>query len=147
MGKQTTIQTPYSPQLAVQYLENIKYPENIYEGADQLVALCHAQAVSMYWWHEKDGTPKQLNFGERIALQHSELSEALEGFRRDLASDHIEGFSMVEEELADAIIRICDTAGGMSLRLGAALKAKLAYNMVRLDHKPEAREAEGGKAF
>ena len=71
------------------------------------------------------------NTGEKIALMHSELSEALEADRKDLPSDHIEGFTGVEEELADTVIRILDFAGHHQLRLGEAIIAKLQFNLSR----------------
>jgi NTP pyrophosphatase (non-canonical NTP hydrolase) len=54
---------------------------------------------------------------------------------------------MVEVELADALIRICDLAGYLGLDLGGAYRAKLEYNENRADHKPENRAIEGGKRF
>jgi NTP pyrophosphatase (non-canonical NTP hydrolase) len=71
------------------------------------------------------------NFGEKIALIHSELSEALEADRKDLASDHIEGFTGVEEELADVFIRMIDLAVQKDLRLGEAIFAKMRFNLTR----------------
>lgn len=71
------------------------------------------------------------NTGEKIALMHSELSEALEADRKNLPSDHIEGFSGLEEELADCIIRIFDFAGHHDLRLAEAFTAKVLFNLSR----------------
>lgn len=119
----------------------------IAEDIDDLIEISHSSAVSRNWWHNDDGTPKEMNFGERLALIHSEISEAMEGGRKDLQSDHIPGFSMVEEELADALVRIFDLAGGMNLNLGRAYVAKTRFNLVRKDHAPEVRAAEGGKDF
>lgn len=52
-----------------------------------------------------------------------------------------------EVELADAVIRIADLAGGLGLDLGGAIAEKLAFNAVRPDHKPEARAVAGGKSY
>lgn len=71
------------------------------------------------------------NVGEKIALMHSELSEALEADRKDLPSDHIAPFSGVEEELADCMIRILDFAAHFDLRVPEALVAKLHFNLSR----------------
>ena len=62
---------------------------------------------------------------------HSELSEALEADRKGLQSDHIEGFTGVEEELADVLIRVLDFAGHFDLRLAEALQAKIQFNLSR----------------
>ena len=75
---------------------------------------------------------KPYEFGRAIALMHSELSEALEGDRHNNPpSDHIPEFSAIEEELADVVLRIMDTADWQKLRLGEAVIAKLRYNAGR----------------
>lgn len=54
---------------------------------------------------------------------------------------------MLEVELADAVIRIFDMAGGLDLDLGGALVEKLEYNKNRADHNIEERLKDGGKKF
>lgn len=71
------------------------------------------------------------NDAEKIALMHSELSEALEAIRKNLQSDHIPNFKGIEEELADAVIRIASFCEARSLRLGEAIEAKLEFNVSR----------------
>lgn len=108
---------------------------------NDLARYCHAHSVIPGWWD----TPR--NAGELIALIHSEISEALEGIRKDAQDDHLPEFKSVEVEFADALIRIFDYAGAANLRLGEAFVAKLAYNAQRADHKRENRAKPGGKQF
>lgn len=71
------------------------------------------------------------NTGEKLALMHSEISEALEADRQGLQSGKIPEFSGVEEELADLLIRVLDFAAYHELRLGEALVEKMRYNLSR----------------
>lgn len=73
-------------------------------------------------------------------LMHSELGEACEGDRKNLKSDKIPGFSNVEEEYADLIIRLMDASEGLNLRLAEAVIAKMDYNLAR-------PAMHGGKKF
>lgn len=117
----------------------------------QLVDRCHNQSVDMGWW---DGCPPvhapAFNYaiGTKFALVHSEVSEALEGFRKSLDDNHLPQYPMVLVEIADAIIRLCDIAGKLDYEdlLGAAIFDKLEYNAKREDHKREVRQQAGGKS-
>ena len=100
------------------------------------------------WWIDiKTGDPLDRNVGELLCLVHSEISEAMEGHRKGLMDDKLPHRSMLEVELADAVIRIFDIAAGRGLDLGGAYVEKMKYNSTRKDHTIESRLAEGGKKF
>ena len=71
----------------------------------------------------------------------------MEGYRKNLMDDKLPHRSMLEVELADAVIRIFDMCGGLGLDLSGAIYEKLEYNQNRLDHKIENRLKENGKKF
>jgi NTP pyrophosphatase (non-canonical NTP hydrolase) len=107
----------------------------------EMVFNCHGGARARGWWDN------QRNVGEALCLIHSEISEAMEGFRRARMDEHLPDLPSIAVELADALVRIFDLAGGMTLPLGEAFARKLHYNMTRPDHSLAARTAPGGKAF
>lgn len=117
-------------------------------GVHNLVAICHGASVQGGWWHDvTTKQPLERNVPEMLCLIHSEISEAMEGYRKNLMDDKLPHRRMLEVELADAVIRIADLCGGLDLDLAGAIIEKLAYNAKRADHKPENRIKEGGKKF
>ncbi|MNQ87982.1 hypothetical protein D3C85_1032280 [compost metagenome] len=119
------------------------------QGLVYLQDLCHVLAAN--WWIDmatgERKTLDQVNVPEKLCLIHSEISEAMEGHRKNLMDDKLPHRKMLEVELADALIRILDLAGFLGLDMAGATAEKLAFNMQRADHKIENRKAEGGKAF
>jgi NTP pyrophosphatase (non-canonical NTP hydrolase) len=107
----------------------------------------HQASREAGWYTDFDGTDKIRNIPEMLCLIHSEISEAMEGYRKSLKDDKLPHRAMIEVELADAVIRIADLAGYLKLDVGAAIIEKMAFNKTRLDHQLETRKASGGKAF
>lgn len=78
-----------------------------------------------------EGGPEAHNVGEKIALMHSELSEALEAHRKDLMDDKLPQHKGLDVELADCAIRILDFCGAYNIDIGLMIIDKLAYNKTR----------------
>jgi hypothetical protein len=106
------------------------------DAATVLTALAgnvHATAREKGWFDDPSVT-----FGDRIALIHSEASEALEEFRAGHAPTEVyfnedkpgkpEG---VPAELADIIIRVMDLSAFEGIDIGAAVAQKIAFNRTR----------------
>jgi hypothetical protein len=89
----------------------------------------HQTAQEKGWWEEG------LQFGQRIALTHSELSEALEEWRKvkdwlyyTPTSTKPEGVSV---ELVDAMIRILDILYSEDVDIDKVMRLKMDYNKTR----------------
>lgn len=71
----------------------------------------------------------------RLALIHSEISEALEDYRKngipEAYNEKEMGGGSFEEELADAVIRIFDLAGLLKIQIGSYILKKHKYNKTR----------------
>lgn len=113
---------------------------------NQAVKFCHDAASTAGWWANVNKEDANL-VPAKLCLVHSEISEAMEGARKDLMDDHLTHREMLEVELADAVIRIMDLAGFLELDLGGAIVEKLEYNKSRADHKAENRGKANGKKF
>lgn len=116
-----------------------------------LVEAAHGASLAAGWWHDpKTGALYDLSpaiVAQKLMLIVSEVSEAMEGHRKSLMDDKLPHRPMMEVELADAVIRIADLAGRLGFDLGGAVAEKMAFNRVRPDHKLEARQGAGGKAY
>jgi NTP pyrophosphatase (non-canonical NTP hydrolase) len=103
-------------------------------GLNQLVQMAHANSRSHGWY---DGGER--NIPEMLALIHSEVSEALEDYRRDNSPDGLlrltrdkngkpVGFA---SEIADIVIRVADLCGYLGIDLASAVRVKHKYNVTR----------------
>lgn len=128
----------------------------LFMSVQELADVCHGLANEAGWWIDADtgsdvrNWPRkylQLWIATKLMLTVSEVSEAMEGLRKNLQDDHLPHRKMFDVELADALIRICDLAGGLGVDLAGAVVDKLAYNASRADHKLENRLKENGKSF
>jgi len=82
-----------------------------------LVQECHESAWNAGWWHNiETGEVNPFDINKRASLAHSELSEAMEAFRKDLMDDKLVHRPGLEVELADFLIRIFDCIGFLAIR-------------------------------
>lgn len=79
---------------------------------------CHKIAFEKGWWDHRREVP------ELLCLVHSEVSEALEAYRKADSENFV-------EELADILIRVFDMAGRFRLDLDKAVKDKIEKNKMR----------------
>ena len=100
------------------------------------------------WWRDpSSGVYIPRNKGLLIALMHSELSECLEGIRKNKMDEHLPHRHSEEVELADLLIRVFDYSGEYKLDIEGAYQDKRAFNAVREDHTFEARNKPDGKKW
>jgi len=100
-----------------------------------LVVECYGIAKDHGWW---DDSSAPINFPEKLALIHSEVSEALEEYRNakhPIGELYFSGDDKKPEgvpaELADVLIRIFDLCGHYGIDLEDAVDKKMRYNNTR----------------
>lgn len=119
-------------------------------GLEAMIELSHNMSSSSGWWKGENGEDLKeapFMFPTKIALCHSELSEALEADRKDKMDDHLPHLSGVSVEFADLLHRVFDLCGAFGIELSRAYIEKGIYNLERADHKRAHRTAPGGKKY
>src|SRR5690625_78338 len=122
---------------------------NIQELQDQ----AHTHAAGKGFWDDYnvtiakcllDKNPKMVEpvraafIGQKLALIHSEVTEALEEVREgNYAATHSPGGKPegLPSELADVVIRVADLCGALGIDLQTTIQEKLAYNSAARGHK------------
>lgn len=104
-------------------------------------SLQHMQAEVYAYNREHGWYDDDRSFGDEIALLHSELSEALEAYRKQgFATTNVEtikdGKSSIKpddvgSELADVLIRLVDTCYRHGIDLEAEYERKMRFNRTR----------------
>jgi transcriptional regulator with XRE-family HTH domain len=136
-------------------------PEKAVPAQNKKICLNELRDAAFEYAEKQGFHKRKMRLGERLMLVVSELSEALEADREgkwapnDLTGENEHGKTIatklsqiipdslspetyggeirgtVEEEIADAVIRICDIAGVYGIDIGWHVAAKMAYNKTR----------------
>ncbi len=113
---------------------------NTTNAINELCRKAHENALVKGFWPEHSEPQLRANIPEKLALIHSEVSEALDAVRHDYPpSDHLLHYDLFAEEMADICIRVFDLCAYSNVPLGEVIAEKMNYNA--------SRPFKHGKAF
>ena len=116
--------------------------------------MCHKASYNNGWWHDPD-TGEELPtegflgahvIGCKIGLINSEVSEIMEGHRKQKMDDKLPHYKAMDVEIVDTLIRLLDLAGKVRTPITSIYLEKMSFNDVRPDHTLENRK-KGGKLY
>lgn len=130
-------QTPTEKRTSLNIRE--QQERDIARWLDYLKVTCNKIARDHGFWDKDEGLTHgtedvvfEYVVAMKLMLIVTEAAEALEGIRKGGGMDeHCPDFTSLEVEMADIIIRVADLSGQLSLRLGEAVVAKMAFNKDR----------------
>ena len=105
---------------------HIDYDENVEQELFVSQRAIYQNSTNHGWWQEK----YERLIPEKLALIHSEVSEALEAYRENKLTQKT-GKGWFGEELADIYIRTADLAEAFNINLAEEVKKKHLYNKNR----------------
>lgn len=126
-GYVTTAQDPqeYSIMTTLVSLRNDPsiYDKEVMAGLRDLQSVCYGNALAAGWYQDMNtGGKKVINFGERIALIHSEITEAYAAVEMNEKDDKLPHRQGYDVEMADVLIRVFDQAGYEGYDLATTMK-------------------------
>lgn len=102
---------------------------------NELAKVIHQIAIEHGWWDT------ERNFGESLALVHSEVTEVLEDWRHGRSMNVVQWEvgphsgkpkpAGIPIEMADIIIRVLDLCAAHNIDIEEAINEKIAYNRER----------------
>jgi NTP pyrophosphatase (non-canonical NTP hydrolase) len=134
------------PSITQRAYDASRYDTVLREGRQtvpEIVEAAHANSMAKGFWDDQkravnstrlDQGLVQRTIPEKLALIHSEVSEALEDYRDGAMVTTVDekgkpvGFP---SELADIVIRVCDLAGALEIDLDAEIARKMRHNAGR----------------
>ena len=136
------------------YYSGIEPKGRNYMTFEDYAEQCHKASYNNGWWHDPD-TGEELPtegflgahvIGCKIGLIHSEVSEIMEGHRKQKMDDKLPEYEAADVEIVDTIIRLFDLAGKRRTPVTEIYHKKMGYNDERIDHKISDRKS-GGKLY